>query len=40
MNWVDRGRVYKVGQKSCVPVDCYDDVLVIEGIDHSAIRIV
>ena len=30
INWVDRGRVYKVGQKTCVPVDCYEDVLVIE----------
>jgi hypothetical protein len=30
INWVDRGRVYKVGQKTCVPVDCYKEVLVIE----------
>jgi hypothetical protein len=30
INWNDRGRVYKVGQKVCVPVDCYEDVLVIE----------
>jgi hypothetical protein len=30
INWNDRGRVYKVGQKSCVPVNCYEDVLVIE----------
>ena len=21
INWIDRGRVYKVGQKTCVPVD-------------------
>lgn len=26
----DRARVYKKGQKSCVPVKCYRDVLVIE----------
>jgi len=30
INRVDRGRVYKVGKKSCVPIDCYDEVLVIE----------
>ncbi|MDQ4026470.1 MAG: hypothetical protein M3214_00245 [Actinomycetota bacterium] len=28
--WDDRARVYKTGQKTCVPVDCYDDVLVME----------
>ena len=27
INWIDRGRVYKVGQKSCVPVKCYEDVV-------------
>ena len=27
---VDRARVYKKGQKTCVPVKCYKDVLVIE----------
>ncbi len=26
----DRARVYKKGQKTCVPVECYKDVLVIE----------
>src|ERR687897_678696 len=35
INWVDRGRVYKVGQKSCVPVGCYDDVLVIEEFERN-----
>jgi len=35
INWVDRGRVYKVGQKTCVPVDCYDDVLVIEEYERN-----
>jgi hypothetical protein len=30
INWIDRGRVYKVGKNTCVPVDCYDEVLVIE----------
>jgi hypothetical protein len=35
INWVDRGRVYKVGQKTCVPVDCYRDVLVIEEFERN-----
>src|ERR671912_3000495 len=35
INWIDRGRVYKVGQKSCVPVGCYDDVLVIEEFERN-----
>jgi len=29
VNWTDRGVVYQMGQKTCVPVDCYEDVLVI-----------
>jgi hypothetical protein len=29
VDWTDRGRVDQVGQKTCVKVDCYDDVLVI-----------
>lgn len=28
--WDDVGRVYKTGQETCVPVDCYSDVLVTE----------
>jgi hypothetical protein len=35
INWIDRGRVYKVGQKTCVPVDCYDEVLVIEEFEKN-----
>jgi hypothetical protein len=35
INWIDRGRVYKVDQKTCVPVDCYDDVLVIEEFERN-----
>jgi hypothetical protein len=35
INWVDRGRVYKVGQKTCVPVKCYEDVLVIEEFERN-----
>jgi hypothetical protein len=28
--WNDIGEVYKVGQKTCVPVGCYEDVVVID----------
>jgi hypothetical protein len=30
VEFIDRARVYKKGQKTCVPVECYKDVLVIE----------
>lgn len=30
VDWTDRGQVYQVGQKTCVPLDCYEDVLVID----------
>jgi hypothetical protein len=30
VTWDDRARVYQVGQKTCVPVACYEDVLVTE----------
>jgi hypothetical protein len=30
VNWTDRAQVYRMGQRTCVPVDCYEDVLVIE----------
>ncbi|MBI3780622.1 MAG: hypothetical protein HY278_06160 [candidate division NC10 bacterium] len=30
VNWTDRGVVYQVGQKACVPLKCYEDVLVID----------
>lgn len=29
VDWTDRGQVDQVGQQTCVPVDCYEDVLVI-----------
>jgi hypothetical protein len=35
INWVDRGRVYKVGQRTCVPLNCYEDVLVIEEFERN-----
>ena len=30
VNFTDRGQVSQVGEKTCVPVDCYENVLVIE----------
>jgi hypothetical protein len=32
--WDDRARVYKMGQRTCVPVDCYEDVLVMEEFER------
>ncbi len=29
VGWTDRGRVDQMGQQTCVPASCYDDVLVI-----------
>lgn len=30
VNWTDRAKVSEVGQKICIPFNCYEDVLVIE----------
>ena len=30
VEWTDRGQVYKMGQQTCVPADCYGNVLVID----------
>lgn len=35
ISWVDRGRVYKTGEKVCVPKDCYADVVVIEEFERT-----
>jgi hypothetical protein len=35
VDWTDRGQVDQVGQKTCVPVDCYEDVLVIAETSES-----
>src|ERR687894_1960356 len=35
VDFTDRARVYKVGQKTCVPVDCYENVLVTEEFNPS-----
>jgi hypothetical protein len=29
VNWTDRGQVDQMGQKTCVPVKCYEDVLIV-----------
>jgi len=34
ISWHDHARVYKVGQRTCVPVDCYENVLVIEEFER------
>jgi hypothetical protein len=35
VNWTDRGRVVGMGEQTCVPVDCYDDVLILEEFNQS-----
>lgn len=35
INWIDRGRVYKTDEKTCVPEDCYADVVVIEEFERT-----
>lgn len=30
VNWSDRGRVSEMAQETCVPADCYEDVMIIE----------
>lgn len=35
VNWADRGRVVALGEETCVPVDCYQDVLVTEEFSQS-----
>jgi hypothetical protein len=35
INWEDHGKVYKTGQQTCVPADCYSDVVVIEEFEPS-----
>jgi hypothetical protein len=35
VDWTDRGQVDQLGQKTCVPVACYEDVLVIAETSQS-----
>jgi uncharacterized protein YbaA (DUF1428 family) len=30
VQWADRGQVYRVDQRTCVPFDCFDDVLIMD----------
>ncbi|MGB3712966.1 MAG: hypothetical protein WA996_00905 [Candidatus Promineifilaceae bacterium] len=30
VQWSDRGQVYQMGQHTCVPFDCYEDVLIMD----------
>jgi hypothetical protein len=34
LNWLDRARVYQTGQETCVPLGCYQDVLVTEEFER------
>jgi hypothetical protein len=35
INWIDRARVYQMNQQTCVPVACYQDVLVTEEFERT-----
>lgn len=35
LNWVDRGSTFDLGVETCVPVDCYGGVLVIEEFERT-----
>ena len=35
VNWTDRGQVVAKGEQTCVPADCYEDVLVTEEFSQS-----
>jgi hypothetical protein len=35
VDWTDRGLVEQMGQRTCVPLDCYEDVLVIVEVSAS-----
>ena len=35
VSWADRARVHRMGQRTCVPAGCYDDVLVMEEFERS-----
>jgi hypothetical protein len=35
VGWDDRGRVVSLGEKTCVPVACYEDVLITEEFSHA-----
>lgn len=38
VNWTDRAQVDQIGQKNCVPVKCYEDVLIIAETSASEVN--
>src|SRR3989337_2532705 len=38
VDFTDRGPVDQMGQQACVPVDCYEDVLVVAELDRKSTR--
>ena len=30
VGWTDRGQVYRMGQRTCVPFDCYEDAMIMD----------
>jgi hypothetical protein len=35
INWIDRARIYRTGQQTCVPAGCYEEVLVTEEFERT-----
>ena len=35
VNWTDRAKVFEIGQQTCVPAGCYEDVLVTDEFNRS-----
>lgn len=35
ISWADRGKVYKTGERKCVPAGCFHDIVVIEEFENS-----
>ena len=34
VDWTDRAQIYQMGRSKCVPVDCYEDVLIIDEFNY------
>lgn len=34
VDWTDRAQIYQISQNKCVPVDCYEDVLIIDEFNY------
>ncbi len=35
INWVDRARTHRIGERTCVPYGCFDDVLITEEFERT-----